>query len=101
MVMKVNQALSAYARTAATGAMPGMEARDAGPSFASMVKEAAKNTVDQLHQGEQLSAKAVIGKADLTEVVTAVTNAEVALQAATAVRDKMISAYQEILRMPI
>jgi len=34
-------------------------------------------------------------------VVTAVTNAEVTLQTVVAVRDKVISAYQDILRMPV
>ena len=48
-----------------------------------------------------MSAQAAIGKADLTDVVTAVTNAEMTLQTVTAVRDKVVSAYQEILRMPI
>jgi flagellar hook-basal body complex protein FliE len=54
-----------------------------------------------LHKGERISAAAVMGKADLTEVITAVTNAELTLQTATSVRDKVVQAYQEILRMPI
>ena len=41
------------------------------------------------------------GKADLGQVVTAVSNAEVTLQAAVAVRDKVIQAYMDIIRMPI
>src|SRR5437899_1784253 len=51
--------------------------------------------------GEAASLNAVTGKADMSEVVTAVTNAEVALQTVTAVRDRVIQAYQDILRMPI
>jgi flagellar hook-basal body complex protein FliE len=54
-----------------------------------------------MHKSEQVSAAAVVGKADLTEVITAVTNAELTLQTATTVRDKVVQAYQEILRMPI
>lgn len=54
-----------------------------------------------MKKGEAVSAKAAVGKADLTEVVTAVTNAEVTLQTVTAVRDRVVNAYQEILRMPI
>ena len=45
--------------------------------------------------------KAVAGKADMTQVVTAVSNAEVTLQAAVAVRDKVIQAYLDVIRMPI
>jgi flagellar hook-basal body complex protein FliE len=44
---------------------------------------------------------ATAGKANVTDVVTAVSAAEVTLQAVTAVRDKAVAAYQEILRMPI
>ena len=45
--------------------------------------------------------KAVKGTADIQEVVMAVSNAEVALQTVVAVRDKVVSAYQDILQMPI
>ena len=41
------------------------------------------------------------GKPDMAQVVTAVSNAEVTLQAAVAVRDKVIQAYQDVIRMPI
>ena len=44
---------------------------------------------------------AVEGKANVAEVVTAVANAELALQTVVAVRDQVVQAYQEILRMPI
>ena len=52
-------------------------------------------------RGEKLSAQSVAGKAELTDVVTAVTSAELTLQTVVAVRDRVISAYQEIMRMPI
>jgi flagellar hook-basal body complex protein FliE len=101
MVALVANALNAYAKTAAAGASPGIAAKDAGPSFAKFVKDATVSGIDQLHKSEQISAAAVVGKADLTEVITAVTNAELTLQTATSVRDKVVQAYQEILRMPI
>ena len=41
------------------------------------------------------------GQVDIRDVVMAVNNAEVTLQTAVAVRDKVIAAYQEIMRMPI
>lgn len=46
-------------------------------------------------------ARAHSGAADLTDVVTAVGKAELTLQTVVAVRDKVIQAYQEVLRMPI
>ena len=48
-----------------------------------------------------MSLKAVAGEAELSEVVTAVANAETALQTVVTVRDRIITAYQEIMRMPI
>ncbi len=69
--------------------------------FGQMLGEALQSTVDAQKTAEATSAQAVSGKADVTDVVTAVTNAEVALDTVVAVRDRVISAYQEILRMPI
>ncbi len=72
-----------------------------GGGFGEMLTEALQSTVDAQKTAEATSAKAVNGKADVTDVVTAVTNAEVALDTVVAVRDRVISAYQEIMRMPI
>jgi flagellar hook-basal body complex protein FliE len=102
MVANVNAALSAYASAAGRAKVPGLGARDEdGPTFGAALEQAARNAVGTLHQSEQMSAKAAVGKADLTDVVAAVTNAEVTLQTVTSVRDRVVNAYQEILRMPI
>jgi flagellar hook-basal body complex protein FliE len=93
-------AATAYANAAKT-AGPGMAARDEGGGFAELLKQAADGAIGSLQQGEAASIKAMNGKADIAEVVTAVTNAEVSLQTVTAVRDRVIQAYQDILRMPI
>ena len=45
--------------------------------------------------------QAVANQADLNDIVTAVNNAEMTLQTVVAIRDRVIQAYQEILRMPI
>ena len=52
-------------------------------------------------RGEQVAAEAMVGQADLTDVVMAVNNAELTLQTVVAIRDKVVEAYQEIVRMPI
>lgn len=44
---------------------------------------------------------AISGRADVVDVVTAVSAAESTLETVLAVRDQVIQAYQEILRMPI
>lgn len=72
-----------------------------GGGFGEMLGEALQGAVDASKASEVTSVKAVAGKADVTDVVTAVTNAEMALDTVVAVRDRVISAYQEIIRMPI
>jgi len=52
------------------------------------------------HAEAQMSAQ-VQGKAELVDVVTAISAAETSLETVMAVRDQVISAYQEIMRMPI
>jgi flagellar hook-basal body complex protein FliE len=99
MTIKIAQAVAAYVNAGKVG--PGMAAREEGGGFADMVQQAAQNSVAALQKGEAASVQAVSGKADLAEVVTAVTNAEATLQTVAALRDRVISAYQEILRMPI
>lgn len=103
MVDKItNPALAAnmYANTAKAAELPGAEPRQ-GPSFGEMVKNAAVKGIQTIRAGEAASAAAVTGDASLPEVVQAVTAAELTLQTVVAVRDKLVAAYQEIMRMPI
>lgn len=62
---------------------------------------AVRSTRDTISRGEILGNQAIMGKAQLNEVVTAVSQAEISLQTVMALRDRVISAYQEILKMPI
>ncbi len=104
MVANVSAALNAYANAASRVVQPGADDANSGESglnFGAVLEQAARGAIGSLKASEQMSAKAVVGKADLNDVVTAVTNAEITLQTVTAVRDKVVSAYQEILRMPI
>lgn len=103
MAINVTGAIGAYRQAAAAGSQPGMEARSAAPgkSFKELMSEVGETAVKASAESEQMTAKAMVGKADLNEVVMAVTNADLALQTVVAVRDRVIQAYQEILRMPI
>jgi flagellar hook-basal body complex protein FliE len=100
MVASVSSAAAAYAN-AGKIAGPGLAARGDGGSFAELLKQAGGEAMGALKQGEAQSLQAVTGKADITAVTTAVNNAELALQAVVAVRDKIIAAYQDISKMPI
>ncbi len=72
-----------------------------GDSFSDMLAQAAGQTVDTLKGAEFASLQSIRGKASVQQVVDAVMAAEQALQAAIAVRDKMVGAYQELTRMQI
>lgn len=52
-------------------------------------------------RSEEMSIRGIQGEANVSDVVTAVAEAEVTLQTVVAVRDKVVEAYKEILRMPI
>lgn len=103
MTVNIGAAAAAYARNADAASLPSMEPRNRDPvqDFGDLVKDAVQSAIDTGRTGEQMSAKAVAGTADLREVVTAVTNAEVTLQTALAIRDRVIQAYKDIVSMPI
>lgn len=93
-------AANAYSTTAKGIEAPGMEANKK-ESFGELLKKTAMDSINTLRGGEAASAKAVSGEATLPEVVQAVTAAEITLQTVVAVRDKLVGAYQEIMRMPV
>lgn len=100
MVANVTNAINAY-KAASQASGHGLDPRPAGKSFADMLGEAAAAAKDEGLKAEKLGAAALLGKADYTQVITAVANADVALQTVVTVRDKIIGAYQDILKMPI
>jgi flagellar hook-basal body complex protein FliE len=101
MVASVSAAASAYANASRMGGSGLAAAGNGSGGFANMVQQATDDAVGALKSGEAQSLQAVTGKADLTAVTEAVNNAEVALQAVLAVRDKVISAYQDISKLAI
>lgn len=103
MALSVSNVIGAYARQVKAAQEPGMEPRSADPtqSFAELLGDGANAAIATGKKAEEMTAKGIAGKAELADVVTAVTNAEVTLQTALAVRDRVIQAYQDILRMPI
>lgn len=87
---------------AASGAASGMAAGAPGAAdFSQYLSQAMDNAVSTLKTGEQMATKQVTGQADVVNVVNAVNNAELTLDTVVAIRDKVISAYQSIMQMPI
>lgn len=94
------QAAKLYAQGSQSASQPGVAAPK-GPSFSALLREGVEEAVNTLERGENVSARAILGQADLTEVVQAINEAELTLQGAIGIRDRMLQAYQEIMRMPI
>lgn len=103
------KAMAAYAKAAAGdgahGAAGGAGGAAGGASFGDMLQKVVEDGVSSGKAAEQASIAAVGGKGgagtDLGHVVTAVAEAEVSLQTVVAVRERVIEAYKEILRMPM
>ena len=69
--------------------------------FASMMQNIATESINTLQTAEKTAIDGMNGKADVQTVVEAMAQAEMTVKTVTAVRDKVIEAYQEILRMPV
>ena len=102
-------AASAYANIARLAADPSfsslarssVSAGDSEASFGSVLKE-AMNSVSETGRKSDTQTRAMAnGKSNMVDVVTAVAETEVAIDAVVAVRDKEIAAYEEIMKMPI
>ncbi len=106
MAIDFGSAISAYRQAAssvenAMGGKPVVGPASGDNSFTNMVTDSLKSAANVGRQAEELSMRQIAGEADLKDVVTAVANAEQTLGTVVAVRDKVLSAYQEILKMPI
>ena len=85
-------AANAYARVASGGGQAG---------FGDVLAKALDGVVSAGHEADAQSMKAIAGGGNLTEVATAVSHAELALQTAVSIRDRVVQAYQDVMRMPI
>jgi flagellar hook-basal body complex protein FliE len=83
------------------GGLGGGAEKPGGMSFGDMLSGVMNDTLHATKQAETKIAQGVAGKAEMIDVVTAISSAESSLETVMAVRDQVISAYQEIMRMPI
>lgn len=70
-------------------------------AFSSLVGESIDKAAATIKAGETTAVKALLNEATMAELATAVTDAELTLKTVASVRDKIISAYQDIIKMPI
>ena len=95
-------AAKAYGATGATGiGAAGPAVAESGFNFANMLAQQVTSTVEATKGAEAQAGLAATGKAEMVNVVTAIAAAEVQMETMLAFRDQAISAYQEIMRMPI
>ena len=86
---------------APTVAKPETAAPAQGAGFAELLQSVVTQTAEQTRGAETQMAMNVNGQGNLIDVVTAISSAEASLETVLAVRDQVISAYKEILAMPI
>jgi flagellar hook-basal body complex protein FliE len=72
-----------------------------GTDFASMLADSVQSVVDTGKASDRQALDMVDGKANVVDVVTAISQTEIAIESMVTVRDRVISAYEEIMRMPI
>lgn len=96
MEIKNSLAASKYLQArAAAGPSPGQDRPLGAPH--NMVQEFSQS----LKAAETTAQEALLGRADPHAVVEALAQTQIAVETAVAVRDKVVEAYQDILRMPI
>ena len=72
-----------------------------GGDFAKLLADSLQSVVDSGRTSDAKMMDLVNGKGDMVDVVTAVAQTEIAVESMVAVRDRVVNAYEEIMRMPI
>ncbi|MCK0069797.1 flagellar hook-basal body complex protein FliE [Kordiimonas laminariae] len=107
MNIKQLDALSAYSQASkqlqnGIGAREGQDGVSSGGSaFSGLIDDALGDVKAATANTEVTAAKALVDEADMVDVATAVSNAELVVETVVTVRDKVISAYNDIIKMPI
>ena len=73
----------------------------AAPGFGEMLQNVMGDMTKSTKAAETQMTGAIQGQGNMIDVVTSVSSAEASLETVIAVRDQVIQAYQEIMRMPI
>lgn len=99
-IRALNAAQRYAAARPATLPAPGEE-QGPGKGLGATLGEVTSDFAETFREGEEVARAAMAGKADTTSLVQALAQTELAVEAAVTVRDKVVEAYQEILRMPV
>ena len=105
--MTSSGAANAYARVQANagpGIVAGVDDGVSGASgdgFGPTLERALQGVMQAGHEADTKAAQGMTGEGNITDVVMAVSRAQLALQSTTAIRDRVVQAYQDIMKMPI
>ena len=99
-------AANAYAALARMGEQTaslgrGVAAPDAAPNFSAVLKDVINAVSDAAQKSDTQAQAVATGRSNMIDVVTAVAETETAVQTLVSVRDKVIAAYEDILKMQI
>src|SRR5579872_1175780 len=108
MVVPLNAATAAYNQAsklltdaAAQNSVSASTGGAQGSDFGKLLAGQLQNVMNVGKQSDQMSMDLVNGKANVVDVVTAISQTELAMESMVTVRDKVISAYEDIMKMPI
>lgn len=96
MEMKSLSAIQSYAT-----AKPATTPAEGGSGAATTLRSVAGDFASTLARSEQVAQASMMGNADPHALVQALAQTELAVETAVNVRNKVVEAYQEILRMPV
>ena len=107
MDININAATSAYGQAqklisnaGSGGIAPAPTESEAG-GFSQALAQNLQSVVETGKISDQKSMELVNGNANVVDVVTAIAEAEIAIESMVTIRDRVIKAYEEIMRMPI
>ncbi len=105
-ISSVDQVLAEMRRLTATAQGGGFETgatQQTGSDFASLLKQSVDQVNDMQQSASKLSGAFSAGdpNVDVTEVMVALQKAGVAFQAMSEVRNRLVSAYQDIMSMQV
>lgn len=106
------EAMVAQLKAAAARAQPGLDAVEtpaaaaqpaAKVDFSAALKSSLDSVAAAQNQADQLSQRFTLGddKVNLSEVMISMQKANISLQATVQVRNKLVSAYQEMMNMQV
>lgn len=96
MIDMVNAAGAYASARRATAPLGGADAQ-VSPRFSSAADEFGR----MMQETDRTATAAMTGRADTHDLVQSIAETQLALETVVAIRDKVVEAYQEILRMPV